>query len=72
MDVDMILNEHFGECNGLLLAYEILKCCKSYKQLQRLLLAKHDLCAHFTCLTKLQDHFEKEVMSSMYILQYLF
>ena len=64
----MILNEHFGECNGLLLTYEILKCCKSYKQLQRLLLTKHEICGHLTCLTKLRDDFEKEVMSSMYIL----
>ena len=63
MNVDMILNDHFGECNGLLLAYEILKCCKSYKLLRRLLLPKHELCAHFTCLTKLRDDFQKEVMS---------
>ena len=63
MDVDMLLNEKFGECNGLLLAYEILKCCKSYKMLQRILFPKHELCAHFTCLTKLRDYFQKEVMS---------
>ena len=68
MDVDMILNEQFGECNGLLLAYEILKDCKSYKQLQGLLVPKHVLCGHLTCLTKLRDDFEKEVMPSMYIL----
>ena len=64
----MILNEHFGEYNGLLLAYQILKCCKSYKQLQGLLLPKHELCAHFTCLTKLRDDFQKEVILSIYIL----
>ena len=75
MDVDMILNEHFGECNGLLLAYEILKCCKSYKQLRKLLLPEHELCKHFTCLSTLRTTYREEVskvMTALYCYLVLF